>query len=156
MCIYLTKKNSTPKTARKDIVCYKILENINTWNGRKYGYTPFMGCSVDLGETYEALGDLQVKSFDFKTWFETPFGCYETWVGEGAIHTFKTLDGAKKMFTNHRLRHLYGINRSCVIVKCIIPKGTKYFSGVFEDTRIPSYASTELTYTEEIVFTEPD
>ncbi len=152
MCIYLTEKNSTPKTARKDIVCYKILEN-NTWNGQNCWHTPFRGCAINLGETYKANGYLEVRYFEY---FETPWSCYETWVGEGAIHTFKTLDGAKKMFSNHRLRHLYGINQSCVIVKCIIPKGTKYFSGVFEDTRIPSYASTELTYTEEIVFTEQD
>lgn len=150
MCIYLTEKNSTPKTARKDIVCYKILEDISTWNGQNYWRTPFRRCYIDLGETCEAMGDLEVKYFDY----ETPFGCYEAWLGKGAIHTFKTLDGAKKMFGKYR--NFYGINRTCVVVKCIIPKGTKYFSGVFEDTRIPSYASTELTYTEEIVFTEQD
>ena len=77
MCIYLTKKNSTPKIARKDIVCYKLVEDVRA-DGRysKVAYTPFIGFCVTLGETYKAMGDLQVKSFDFKTWFETPFGCY--------------------------------------------------------------------------------
>lgn len=147
MCIYLTKKNSTPKVARKDIVCYKLVEDIHAY-GRysKVAYTPFMGVCVTLGETYDAFGQRTIHEFDE---FDTPHGCYTHYFSEGAIHTFKTLDGVEKFCNEYN--HTYGIGCDCKVVKCIIRKGTEYFSGVFEGTRIPCYASSSLTYTEEII-----
>lgn len=148
MCIYLTKKNSTPKVARKDIVCYKLVEDVRAY-GRysKIAYTPFMGYCVSLGETYDAMGQRAIYEFD--EYDDTPHGCYTHYFSEGGIHTFKTLEGVEKFCGVYS--NTYGLGINCQVVKCIIPKGTEYFSGVFEGTRIPCYASSSLTYTEEIV-----
>lgn len=147
MCIYLTEKNSTPKVARKDIVCYKLVEDVRAY-GRysKIAYTPFMGYCVSLGETYDAMGQRTIHEFDE---YDAPHGCYTHYFSEGGIHTFKTLEGVEKFCNGYS--HTYGIGCGCSVVKCIIRKGTEYFSGVFEGTRIPCYASSSLTYTEEIV-----
>lgn len=147
MCIYLTKKNSTPKIAKKDIVCYKLVEDVHTY-GRysKIAYTPFMGYCVTLGETYEAMGQRTIHEFDE---YDAPHRCYTHYFSEGGIHSFKTLEGVEKFCCWHS--QTYGLDSNCKVVKCIIPKGSEYFSGVFEETRIPCYASSSLTYTEEIV-----
>lgn len=147
MCIYLTKKNSTPKIAKKDIVCYKIVEDVHAY-GRysKVAYTPFMGYCVTLGETYDAMGQRTIYEFDE---YDAPHGRYTHYFSEGGIHTFKTLEGVEKFCCQYSIT--YGLDSTCKVVKCIIRKGTEYFSGVFEGTRIPCYASSSLTYTEEIV-----
>ena len=105
-----------------------------------------MGYCITLGETYDAMGKRTIHEFDE---FDTTHGCYTHYFSEGGIHTFKTLEGARKMFDVYS--DLYGIGSRCKVVRCIIRKGTEYFSGVFEGTRIPCYASSSLTYTEEIV-----
>ena len=54
----------------------------------------------------------------------------DEYVYEG-LHSYKALDGAKKYSTG-------------IYVKCIIPKGSKYYEGKFVDKDV--YASDKLTY----------
>jgi len=99
MCL-ISKWRFAKKTSH-DIVCYKVLDK---WED--VYYTPYMGTIVDINRILKAQG----SSFSF---FEPKEK------GAGYIHTFVTLDCAKK----------YIFEMGCknpVIFKCIIPKGTKY------------------------------
>ena len=70
---------------------------------------------------------------------------YNKFVNKGLIHSFKTLEGAKKSFTLPDF--VLTLTEDCsYIVKCIIPKGTEYYEGIFEDTMLSCYASKKLTY----------
>ena len=51
---------------------------------------------------------------------------------EKGLHSFETMEGAKSV--------------SYIVAKCIIPKGSRYYEGIFN--RDVSYASDKLTYIE--------
>ena len=72
----------------------------------------------------------------------------------GAFHSFQNLRHTKDFFKNAPILG-YFINDMYItgIVKCVIPKGSEYYEGVFEGTGIPSYASKEIRY-EEIILIE--
>ena len=54
---------------------------------------------------------------------------------EKGLHTFKTMEDAKSV--------------SYIVAKCIIPKGSKYYEGLFDhDASYASYASDRITYVE--------
>ena len=78
--------------------------------------TPFQGAEVKLGETYHSE---IVKRFSYAVY-------------EG-LHSFKTLDYDQ-------------IDEDDIIVKCIIPKGSKYYVGEFDGT--VSFASNKIKYVE--------
>lgn len=49
------------------------------------------------------------------------------YVGEGLIHACKSLKSAKNIAADSSLMHtIKNMHKSMVIMKCIIPKGTKY------------------------------
>lgn len=72
----------------------------------------------------------------------------------GAFHSFQNLSHTKDFFKNAPILG-YFFNQAFItgIVKCVIPKGSEYYEGVFEGTGIPSYASKEIRY-EEIILIE--
>ena len=53
MC--LNSKWRFPKRAKKDIVCYKILEKVETDNDDEY-YTPYQDTEVDITKPFKAKG----------------------------------------------------------------------------------------------------
>lgn len=152
MCLFIKNKNLKPKVARKDIVCYKIVKTNSLYRLRddergKYRFiTPFQGAYVELGMTVEAKGgNAQPNPIYWWTPRRIKDKGYNKFVNKGLIHSFKTLEGAKKSFTFPDYAFTLTEDR-CYIVKCIIPKGTKYYEGIFEDTMLSCYASEKLTY----------
>ena len=140
MCLYL--KDKKPKVATKDITCYKVLvefEEIGPRGGIKRKYrTPFQEAPAKLGVTLKAYGCIKLGKL---TWAkDTMAQGYTHFVAAGLIHTFKTLQGARKAVNDDN----YCFGYQPVIVKCVIPKGTEYFEGVFEYTGINSYASSKV------------
>ena len=100
MC--LISKWRFAKKAKKDIVCYKVLDKM----GDKY-YTPYMDTIVDINRI------LKAKGFSF-SFFDDPKE-----KGKGYIHTYASLYYAKE--------HVSAMAcKNPVVFKCIIPKGTKY------------------------------
>ena len=152
MCLFIKDKNLKPKVAKKNIVCYKIIKTNNlycntTKSGGEYRFiTPFQGAFVELGMTVEAKGTDE-KPKDIYWWVprRVKNKGYNNFVNEGFIHSFRTLEAAKKSFTLDD--YTFTLSEDCCyIVKCIIPKGTKYYEGIFEDTMLSCYASEKLTY----------
>jgi hypothetical protein len=119
MCLDI-KKGSRLKTAKEDIVCYKMIRKCN-----ETYYTWYKRALVVLGETYVSCL-VRKKSPEN--------------VVEDGIHSFKNLIDLKN-FVHWMLFGNY------YIVECIIPKGSKYYEGMF--SKYPSYASTALTYPKE-------
>ena len=140
MCLYLKDKKS--KVATKDITCYKVLvehEDFGPRGGitRRYN-TPFQEAPAKLGVTLKAYGGIELGKL---TWAKSAMAeGYTHYVAAGVIHTFKTLRGARKAVNDDN----YCFGYQPVIVKCVIPKGTEYFEGVFEYTGIASYASVKV------------
>lgn len=143
MCLYLTKQNKEPKVAEKPIECYKLVLK------RAYNrlVTPFMHCEIDLGEVIKAYPCMpMVRKSERKSEYPSKYSRYKFFVSVGVIHTFKTLEGAKKA-----ARMLF-FSSDIAIVKCTIPTRSLYFEGVFDDTGIQCYASTSVRYWKKIVY----
>lgn len=141
MCLFLKKDKDTIKQAKKDIPCYKVLSCYGTHQLR----TPFMGDFVDYGLTVKALGENKGPK-EFSDWEEGSLKFSRKLMGEGFIHTFKTIEDADITLMSHD----YPIYHP-VLVKCVIPKGTWYYEGEFEYTGSASYASQSLRYGKRIV-----
>lgn len=126
MCLTI-KSWFTPKVkiAITDIVCYKFM--FKTANPDIFT-TPFYRSEIRMGKTYESKL-ICYKSKTWKTWFWEKSMFYVDY----GLHTFATRAFAKQR------------TASCdVVAKCIIPAGSKYYTGVF--TKDKSYASDKLTY----------
>ena len=110
-----------------------------------------MNYPIVLGTTYGAKEIVNVKD-RFVPILERPSKTkYTKAVHEGVIHTFKSLRGVKRFLKN--FSRMYMFDTGCyAVVKCIIPKGTIYYDGIFENTRIASYASGQLKYEKEVVY----
>jgi len=129
MCLKI-RKNAKVKTAEKDIVCYKVVEKL-----AKSGYvTPFFNMPISIGEEY---GDVSL---------EKKGNIYEVVVEEG-YHSLKTFEDAANYAAMLMLvRHV-----SFTIIKCVIPKGAKYYDGmtpIFGYKLYNSYASDKIRYTD--------
>nr|DAL02967.1 MAG TPA: hypothetical protein [Crassvirales sp.] len=102
MCLELL---SEKLVAKEDIICYKIVRK----RGNKL-YTPYQEVEIKPG-IFKATGTLSEDRGDRRKT-----------VGEGVIHTFAKYDQA--------LDEKDGKNT--LIYKCVIPKGTNYYIGLFE------------------------
>lgn len=125
MCLYI-EENQQPEIAIEDITCYKvILENFDRYciNTNKL-YTYYQKAKIIIGGTYKS-------KFTINSLGEI----------ERGLHSFTTLEIAEKFISVRLL-----ICKSH-IVKCIIPKGSKYYLGRFYVDN-DSYASNRLKYVE--------
>lgn len=125
MC--LNSKWRFPKRAKKDIVCYKILEKVETDNGDEY-YTPYQDTEVDITKPFKAKGIS--LSFSNNTRYEKT---------KGYIHTISSLEYIKTY-----LRGFGGIKFA--IFKCHIPKGTKYHESIYD----VEYCSRKIVFDREV------
>ena len=114
MCLEILKpknpdKISEPKIAKKDIVCYKVFKLFS--EGRIE--SPYQGVDYELKKKKKSM-----------------LVCYMNPVTQSVnigIHSFIHLDDAideSNDWSTHRM----------VVVKCIIPKGAKYYTGKFNTT----------------------
>ena len=101
MC--LANVRTRVKIATEDIPWLKVVNR--GWHGS--WYTPYKKASVNLGKTYHSeLGPVRYKTI------------------ERGLHAFLTLEQAQYMIS-------MGAYPPQAIVKCIIPKGSKYYIGQF-------------------------
>lgn len=138
MCLVCEKYNY--RNARRDIVCYKVMDKI-VWNCDNVKYrTPyqFMRVEDDIIEgkrLFEAEGKCKIMRNE-----DLPDMLF---IENGYIHTFKNLKDAM-MYAK--------FSTGRCIFECIIPKGVGYLSGKnglinSED----SYASKSIRFIREIV-----
>ena len=130
MCLNLKSKYTLPKFSFRDKVVYKFL--IPDSQLKDCYRTPFMDSLVEIGQTVES------KLVKYK---------WDTYASiEEGIHSF--ID--QKNCYPQALDYSSSTENYFVVVKCIIPKFTKYYKGEFvyiDD----SIASTKLIY-KEIVY----
>ena len=105
-----------------DMACHNItIENDLDLKPDCIYVTPYRDTIINIGETYKS----KLRKFI------TPIG----YTIEEGLHSFTRVEDA--------------YNDGCgIIVKCIIPKGSKYYKGVFGYESVPSYASDCITYVE--------
>lgn len=114
MCLYIKNVkcdsigDAIPLIARKDIICYKRLKPL----GHGYFKTPYREFTVKIG-TFMSVDSFGLSVDSFGLWFNQ--------VNRG-IHGYTS----KKRASGET-------DRNEVMVKCIIPKGTEYFRGVYDD-----------------------
>ena len=132
MCLYT--KQVEPKIAEKDIVCYKFYRRYNEILISPYQEVaaPEIGVvtNTELGKSYEQPEEYSIFNPDFYGFNRVDKG----------FHSFKTLVGVKH--EANRFERYYNL----VIVKCIIPKGSLYYSGKFK--KYKSYCSNSIKLVE--------
>ena len=172
MCLYLKKGNARKKIATEDIVCYKVMEEVFLKGDFTGGVphcvphykTPYQGNIMPI------KGLVRDEYFDNNPWAAKRYNkkmttqriyanntdhICESFVSGGMIHTFADLlDASEKAYSLAILDY----NKTYVVVKCVIPKGTEYFEGFTGMTYVgsihfgaPSYCSSKLQFTGEIV-----
>lgn len=153
MCLYLNslnKEDNKVKTATEDIVCWKVLEK----TGDNVYRSPYEHYPYKLNTTIKDDGN-RVQNIEKKIY-------------GGCFHTYMNMEDAFQSMTmsNNEVDHIRkrwpgkGYPRfNCyysVVVKCIIPKGTKYYEGTFKNEQndlARSYASKRLKVTNEVMTT---
>ena len=121
MCLVLSKinrKNRQPLIASEDLVCYKILLDHRNLKAETL-LTYYQETPVKLGRTY-------TSEFSYDRDGDV----------ERGLHSYKNLRGAI-------IDEKDSFGRT-IIVKCVIPKGSRYYQGKFDGKQ--SYACDRLTY----------
>lgn len=138
MCLWIKDKKAL--IAEKDIVCYKKLEELKRANGEiAYYITPYMFSSVDT-DMVSGKKPFKAKCIGYGGAHRRRKGAsdkhpeYNYTIESGYIHTYQGFKAACD-----------GLYESEHIFECIIPKGTKYYAGIF-DGGAPSYASKEIVF----------
>ena len=138
MCLSRIKKRFITED---DIICYKIVKKINNNYRSKFYNFPYK-----IGETYESK---IVDNFEYR-WTGIDYVLSPT--VEKALHSYKHLVNAKMA-----LKERYeGGGSKLTILKCIIPKGSECYEGMFyqyinyDYYAFESYASDTIKIIEEI------
>ncbi len=128
MCLNLKRGSNKILIAETDIVCYKaILKKLDEDNDYDY-VTLFQRSNVSIGSTYES-----------------EFFIYRNNVEEG-LHSIADKIDTEMMINGYNICIDQSEILSIFIVKCIIPKGTEYYVGLFDELK--SYASAMIKYVE--------
>ena len=134
MCLVVSSDRLRPKVAKEDLVCYKILE------AHDFGrlFTPCRYASVHLGEQIDSELD------------EKPLG-QEVRYG---LHTLCDKEEAVELLKTYRdvFKHQF------VLVRCVIPKGAKYYKGKYLSSyfnvmggELASYCSDKIVYDNKVI-----
>ena len=168
MCLIIDEQNVKMKIANEDIVCYKLLKKVEQecinpihWFEKlqfskrtplTYHKTFFV--SPYYNEIYEPNTVKVNKTRIQKIKVKQHEHCTKGWlIGGGVLHTFKDVKSAKKYYEDSGIAFLNSNDAiQYLILKCIIPKGTKYYDGKMDcyETYY-SYASKSLKITDEIM-----
>lgn len=127
MCLEIFKPKypdeiSEPKIAKKNITCYKLFRQVGMLSNPPYLESPYQNSVYEIGKK--------------KT---SKLICYMVSCGQAVsigLHSFNNYQSAIDNTSGWVMSKI-------IIVKCIIPKGAKYYTGTF-DFRYPCRASTEL------------
>ena len=140
MCLWI--KNNKMRVASKDIVCYKTLSLTDCGSYE----TSYLGTRVpesviDGSEPFVARGNILVKARSNYVKVKEKDVKYNYVTSGGLIHTFAKLKDPRKVNKD------FGFYDT--IFKCVIPKGTKYYVGLF-DGDYKSYASERIMFVEKV------
>ena len=119
-------------TANRDLTFYKVVFRNRYYGSDKYVYpevktdyvTPYRLSPVTLGETYEEEGN----RFRFNSARLPKIGKSYS-VHGGGFHLY-----CEKKEADEAARHL-SFGREATVLKAIVPKGTKYVRGVYDEKK---------------------
>ena len=137
MCLDITKDPQL-KVATEDIICYKVVRQ-----SENMLITPYQLMPVEIGKTYIS------KLIE-----------YDRALGSGkgidvGLHSFATIKSARieindwSLYISVRANgKLFQRSSDMIIIECVIPKGSSYYTGTFsiEKSEHESYASDTLKY----------
>lgn len=146
MCLRIKKddkENFLPRVAKEDIECYKVLVKLDD---NKY-CTPYKKYKVNIKEVFKAnTGKEYHDEYKNKYW-NMPFPenalegdilkykpLLEYYLGPGMVHVFVSLGDARAA-----AMRIY----NSTVWKCIIKKGTRYYTGCC-DNNMESYGAEEI------------
>lgn len=122
-----------PLVAEEDIICYKVLEVKTEETGVKLYHAPYYPYTYGKNEVYteKAFDKTQIYYNERKrTWDQWELrGCITVDYG---FHTFHSMEVAitEYMYWMRLSRNRFRFrNRNYCIMKCIIPKGSRYYRG---------------------------
>ena len=157
MCLF-TKQNKA-KVAKEDIVCYKVVElNFNNIFMTPFRYTK-LGTNLEglslKAEVHSMVvnknGELIAKDIVVPNPYGTE-NIYEYVVEDGAVHSYKSIDGAKKLVNFFSQGGRNGKQVFYHIFECVIPSGSEYYVGneSMFGCGAACYASDEIKFIKEI------
>lgn len=129
MCLAV-EKDSKPIKSDKDIVCYKIcIQNSNAI------YSPFYSYKYEIGKEYNNIVIDKEPKCRFRFYY----------ISSG-FHSFAYLDDCIAYLKHFSYWVDLEPNFKYVILKCIIPNGSLFYTGTFsvKDADCKSYASKQL------------
>ena len=107
-------------TAEEEIICYKILKEIEDDNGTKKYVAPCWYYEYEIGDHYVELSDCQTTKRDEEG----------LCIHGGFFHLLADMESVKKVFG---FFSILSPESNFVVVKCRIPKGTEISRGKYED-----------------------
>lgn len=159
MCLQLVKGKARVKTAKEDIICWKVLNYYASPNNDVY-ISPYQKIEYKIGERVvidKPWDRMQFQSYCFgNSGDATYFYQISHIINGGGVYTFKDKDEAMDFMKWMQEEH----KETVVAIKCIIPKGTKYYKGLFQvlgyksEKPIESYASKELFVMDEVIWSQ--
>ncbi len=127
MCLNIGE-NCRAKRAKTDIICYKIVKKHNKF----YYKTLYKNFLITIGGTY-------TSTFTKDKW-------NDHWEIERGLHSLITLQDAQ-ILRFAETNNFLGNHNDFIIVRCSIPKGSKYYEGTFGSSyQFKSYASNCVVY----------
>lgn len=151
MCLKLNEPTKI-KRAENDIVCYKVIEEITTFNDwlglwNTMYLTPCWSKQVPK--------PVIAGNRDFTPDYVLCQSTFSKEVNGGFIHTYQFLTGAIALreklldeYEDFRRKDKKQINYS--IYECVIPKNTKYLEGGDQLTFCNAYASTAIRFVKKL------
>ena len=140
MCLRVKGYNPTPKIAEVDIPCYKLLKKAAI-----HYYSIYYGGEIPL-EVIHGKEDYYASHSEtsYERLIHSTNDILYSSIEQGYIHTYGTATVTDFGF------FIEGAN--AVIFKCIIPKGTEYFEGIYLNDI--GYASRKIRFVKEISYPE--
>ena len=134
----------TPKRAKKDIVCYKVIQLVCSSDGKEVTQTPYQYFTVPK-DVINGKKPFIAKTERGTIVTDRMFERYKRYLGEingCAIHTFAAKTRAKADADELKA----GWGGRFRIYKCIIPEGTLYYNGFYNGRK--SFASQKIVFKE--------
>ena len=144
MCLRVKGLGLFPKRRKRDVKCYKVLEQITYSNGLVEFLTP-CARAVVKHEIIDGADNYVAKKTFFDEMSPVKEGILNTcYIASGFIHVFKHLRSAER-FVNACDSH-YNLK----IYECIIPAGTTFYKGFDETTENKAYAADKIKFVKRV------
>jgi len=146
MCFELNAK-SKELIAKRDIVCYKLL--VERQDGTIT--SPFLQTDYKLNYLHYADSELQDK-FKFEV-YKSPYNSDHLGSIAQGLHTYRRFKSGYEdyKYENH-LRYDIPMSKRFVHIKCVIPKGAKYYKNKTEYVSDRLFVKEECSHNSLVTF----